>query len=133
MSGTHKNSDGVKELQPESVDGLVSRIRSLAADDKISSARQLADEALREHPHSDDLKLLRQVLYPGHVQSARLPDASHRSDMEWLAQHQDEHRGKWVALLNGQLLASGVDLEDLLSALSPLGSQRRPLIHHICH
>lgn len=115
----------------ESVDTLASRIRSLIAGDKISSARQLADVAVRGHPDCEELKLLLESLYPGDVTRRKLPDSSHRNNMEWLTQHQREHRGKWVALLDGRLVAVDANLENLRTALVANGSDRRPLIHHI--
>lgn len=51
--------------------------------------------------------------------------------MEWLTQHQEEHRGEWVALVKGKLVASDGKLEELMAALGDLGSDDRPLIHHI--
>lgn len=120
-----------QEPPSDSVDSLASQIRSLIAEERISSARLLADGAVRRHPDSEELKKLQEVLYPGEVTRRHLPDSSHRSNMEWLTQHQDEHRGKWVALLDGQLIAANTDLGVLMAALRPLASDRRPLIHHI--
>ena len=113
------------------MDTLASQIRSLIAEERISSARQLVDVAVRQHPDREELELLQKALYPGDVTRRQLPDSSHRNDMEWLTRHQEEHRGKWVALLDGQLVAANTDLEALMAALSPIGSVRRPLIHHI--
>ena len=130
MSERHSKSGDVKELS-ESVDSLASRIRSLIGGDKISSARRLADVAVRNHPDCEELKLLLESLYPGEVTRRKLPDSSHRNNMEWLTRHQEEHRGKWVALLDGQLVAADADLENVRVALNANGSDRRPLVHHI--
>lgn len=108
----------------------MSRIRSLIADERISSAREWADVAVRQHPDCEELKLLREALYPGDVTRRQVPDSSHRSNMEWLSGHQEEHRGKWVALLGGRLVAVDTDLKVVMTTLSGLGSDRRPLIHH---
>ena len=131
MTGKRKASGIAPEPPSESVDTLASRIRSLIAEERTSSARQLADVAVRQHPDCEELKLLQKALYPGDVTRRQLPDSSHRNNMEWLTQHQEQHRGKWVALLDGQLVAANTDLEALMAALSPNGSDRRPLIHHI--
>jgi len=131
MTGKRRASGIAQDPPSESVDTLASRIRSLIAEERISSARQLAEVAVRRHPDCEELKLLLEALYPGDVIRRELADSSHRSNMEWLTRHQEEHRGTWVALLDGQLVAANTDLEALMAALSPLGSDRRPLIHHI--
>jgi hypothetical protein len=103
----------------------------LIAEERISTAREWVDAAVRQHPDCEELKLLHMALHPpGDVTSHQLPDSSHRSDMEWLTRHQQENRGKWVALLDGQLVAAHTDLKALMAALSPARSGRRPLIHH---
>ena len=104
MSGKRNVSGDVEE--PVAADTLASRIRSLIAGDEISSARQLAEGAVRRYPDCEELKLLLESLYPGDVTRRTLADSSHRNNMEWLSEHQREHRGKWVALLDGQLVAA---------------------------
>lgn len=131
MTGKAGTLGAAQEPPSDSVDSLASQIRSLIAAERISSARVLADGAVRRHPDSEELKLLREALYPGDVTRRQLPDSGHRSNMEWLTRHQDEHRGKWVALLDGQLVDAKADFEALMAALRPFGSDRRPLIHHI--
>ena len=131
MSGKHQGPDIVQDVSPESVEVITVRLRSLIADEKTSSARQLADASVRQHPHSEKLKAFREALYPGDATRTSLRDSSHRANMEWLTQHQEEHRGKWVALLDGKLVATDSDLGELMATLSPLGSDRRPLIHHV--
>lgn len=126
-----RQGPGVQEAPSESVHVFTSRIRSLIADERISSARHLADVAVQQHPDSAELEALLAALYPGDVTRAHLRDSSHRANMEWLTQHQEEHRGKWVALLQGKLVADEADLGELMAILSSLGSDPRPLIHHI--
>ena len=130
MSGK-RNMSGDVEEPSESVDSLASRIRSLITGNEVSSARQLAEVAVRRHPDCEDLKLLLESLYPGDVTRRTLADSSHRNNLEWLTEYQCEHRGKWVALLDGRLVAADADLENLRAALASNGSDRKPLIHHI--
>ena len=120
-----------REIASESVENLELRIRSLIAGEKISTAREWAEAAVRLHPDRTELKLLRDALHPGRVTLRQLPDSSHRRNMAWLSRHHLEFRGKWVALLDGQLVAADADLQVVLAALPPLGSAGRPLIHHI--
>lgn len=131
MIGKRGLSGVAQEPPSESVETLALRIRSLIAEERISNARDWADVALRQHPDSEELKRLREALYPSGATRRQLPDSSHRSDMEWLSRHQEEHRGKWVALLDGRLVAGDADLKVLMAAISALGSDRRPLIHRI--
>lgn len=124
-------SGQLQEVPSQSADVLSSRIRSLIGDDRISSARDLAEAALRQHPDSEELRALLEALKPGNVTRTHLRDSSHRANMEWLTQHQEEHKGSWVALLNGKLVAANANLGELMTVLSNLGSEDRPLIHHI--
>ena len=122
--------NAARQESSESVDSLASRIRSLIAGDEISSARQLAEVAVRTHPDCEDLKLLLESLYPGDATRRTLADSSHRNNLEWLTEHQREYRGQWVALSDGRLVAADADLENLRAALAANGSDRRLLIHH---
>ena len=131
MSDTRKTSSLADACLSESVDTVLSELRSLISAGRISSARQLAKEAIRRRPQSEELRRFEKALYPGAVTPHKLPDSVHAGDMEWLARHQEEHRGEWVALLDGQLVAAGNDLSALLATLGQLSVHRRPLIHHI--
>lgn len=124
-------SGQLQEIASQSAETLVSRIRSLIGDDKIWSARELTKAALRQHPDSEELKALFAALNPGDAMRSHLQDSSHRANMEWLTQHQEEHRGEWVALVHGKLVAADARLEELMAALEDRGSHGRPLIHHI--
>ena len=56
---------------------------------------------------------------------------NHRhAEQEWLHQHEEEHRGAWVALEGSELIASGTDAKEVLDAAKKLGF-KTPLIHHI--
>ena len=114
-----------------SVDTAVARIRSLMAEERISAARELVNEAIQLHPTCDELRQLEQVLHPGAVSASQLSNSSQASNMQWLSRNQEEHRGKWVALLDGELVAAEAELAVLMLSLLNLTIDRRPLIHHI--
>ena len=131
MSDMRKTSSLSGACLSESLDTVLVELCSLISAGRISSARQLAKEAIRRRPQSEKLRRFEKALYPGAVTRHKLPDSVHSRDMEWLACHQEEHRGEWVALLDGQLVAAGKDLNVLLATLGQLSVHRRPLIHHI--
>jgi hypothetical protein len=57
------------------------------------------------------------------------PDRS--PDYQWLRDHSHEYKGKWVALLDGVLLAQDDTLATLLLDVRRQGAEERVLIHKI--
>jgi hypothetical protein len=70
------------------------------------TARQLALLGASRFPKESELKKMAQILAPPIVAATSPADPSTQSDMGWLKAHWDEYKGQWVALREGQLLAS---------------------------
>ncbi len=52
-------------------------------------------------------------------------------EFEWLRSPPQWARGKWVALLGSEAIASADTLAELVEALKPMELPRQPLVHHI--
>jgi hypothetical protein len=57
--------------------------------------------------------------------------ADRTREFAWLKRHGSEHRGRWVALLGDQLLASAEQLADVLRTIGARDLKAKPLVHHI--
>jgi hypothetical protein len=79
-----------------------------------TSAQFIYDEGVKRHPESLELKRYARLFAPARP-SIRTspPNPTLKANREWLKLHRAEHRGEWIALRNGELLATGSSLEDL--------------------
>jgi hypothetical protein len=64
------------------------------------------------------------------VAKAALPFNPRIQEQEWLARHQREYPGAWVALEGSVLLAVGPSLKEVRETAKRMGHER-PLLHHI--
>lgn len=72
------------------------------------AARNLAVAGAKRFPQSEELQRMAFVLGPARiVQTDVPPDPSRKGDQEWLRVHSQDYKGKWVAILDGQLIALG--------------------------
>jgi len=81
-------------------------------------ARNLADHGHRLHPRHEELAKMAHILAPPRIVRTGLPpDPTARLNLEWLREHAAEHRGQWVALKNGRLLAAAPSVRQLRTEL----------------
>lgn len=77
------------------------------------AARALATTGAAQFPDNAELQKAARILAPPKL-LRRLPaDPTIRANHEWLRNHRMDYHGQWVALRNGQLLASGDSLQAL--------------------
>lgn len=57
----------------------------------------------------------------GRIISTNAPYEDRRLDYEWLAKHQREYIGKWIALKEGQLIAEGETGREVFAKVKELG------------
>jgi hypothetical protein len=107
------------------------RIRNLLEQERISEARGVIEEALASHPEDEELHLLRRVLAPAAVRRTGALDADRTREFQWLAQNGAKHRGFWVAIHKGGLVAGAKSLNELLERVRALALTRAPLIHFV--
>ncbi len=104
-------------------------IRSLVSDERLDAARQLLVVALRDVGETVDLGKLREVLAPPRTRPVQQQDPDRTEEYRWLAAHEHQHAGRWVALQGDNLLAAAESLKALLALLKGTHPQARPLIH----
>lgn len=112
----------------KSIDALA-RIRSLLEQERVSETRSALDEALVKQPKDVTLQRLRTLLAPPKIRRSKTLDTDRMKDFQWLAENGAQHRGSWVAIHEGELVAEAGSLDELLERVGALDLTGAPLIH----
>jgi hypothetical protein len=101
-------------LNDRSVEDLIRIVRLALETGAYRTARHVSDEGAKCYPENAEIQNYARVLAPPMVISYSLPpDQTLEANRSWLKKHGSEYRGKWVALKDGQLLASADSLDRL--------------------
>lgn len=114
-------------------DGLpyAALIRALLEREAIQGARDLLALALGLFPADPELLRINKILAPPRVRRSPVRDHDRSPDFRWLREEGPRHRGFWVALEDGKLLAEAPVLKELLDQLKAIAPARLPLVHRI--
>jgi len=110
---------------------LSAQIRELIAANHVEAARSLLETAAAREPLGADLARWARALERPRPSSFPVTGPGRLPDYEWLRDHSHEYRGKWVAVLDGVLLAQNDALATLLLDVRRQGVEDRVLIHKI--
>jgi hypothetical protein len=92
-------------------------VRLALATGATETARDLAREGSQRHPANAELGALARLLAPPRVLEGEIPpQPGTRANQEWLRAHSAEHGGSWVALRDGELVASARSLREVREA-----------------
>ena len=110
---------------------FVETVRSLLADGEAGAARRTAADGAARFPQHSWLRKTDRIINPKKIASepADAPDRSR--EFAWLRENSDRYRGRWVALLKAELLASGQELEAVLGEVRARSLEARALVHRI--
>lgn len=110
-------ASGVDWLQRPAADCARAVRLALAAGAHLL-ARKLATQGSRLHPDHLELRKMAHILAPPRVVDADIPPTpSLRANQTWLRGHGHEHKGQWVALREGTLLAVGAKAREVWDRL----------------
>ncbi|NER38268.1 MAG: hypothetical protein F6J93_30655 [Oscillatoria sp. SIO1A7] len=76
---------------------------------------KIATEGLEHYPDHAELQKYAYILAPPKVRVVKAgghPEV--RANREWIEQNQAEYRGHWVAIKNGELLATGKSHDEVI-------------------
>lgn len=141
--------EGVRRQEPSSLSGMAATgaeggassvpaevhtfpyatlLRSLVEEGRILEARSLLDFAGDLIPRESRI---REILAPPRIR--RIPEKGfdRSAEIHWLKTNAELYRGKWVALIGDELIASAETLRDLLVRVNELAPARKPLVHRI--
>ena len=110
---------------------IESMARRLLTNGRVPAARKLIDAVPSDHIAGETLRRLRAVLAEPVVRR-RLPAEGQGSrDIEWLRRHAHRHAGKWVALVEGELVDADASLAVLRRRLRRLAPGGKALLHRL--
>jgi hypothetical protein len=86
-----------------------------------NGAWKIATEGLKHFPEHAELQKYALILAPPKVTVVpRDPNRDVGADIKWLKQNRAEYRGNWVAIRNGQLLATGKSYDEVSAQVGPV-------------
>ena len=107
------------DWQSRSAEDLIRAVRLALAAGAFMAARNLSAEGAARYLGNAELAKYARVLAPPQVTVAhRPPDTSWRANREWLQAHRSKYRGQWVALRNGELLATAKSGRELFTEIT---------------
>ncbi len=105
--------------------------RRLLANGRVLAARKLVDGVPSDHVAGDTLRRLRVVLSEPVVRRTVPAQGKGSRNIEWLRRYAHRHSGKWVALVDGELVATDASLATLRRRLRQMAPKSKPLLHHL--
>lgn len=96
-------------------DAIMRAVRLAITADAPLAARRLATEGAQRHPEHAELQKAARILAPPRVIRSDLPpNPGMAHNVRWLKEQGAPYRGSWVALREGQLLATADSLQALI-------------------
>ena len=109
----------------------VALIREMLDRDQVAAARALLSVALAELPSAPELLQTARVLAVPKSARRSVRDVERTTEYSWLTSHAAGYRGKWVAVVGNELIASAGSLKELLQCLKSSGRENQALIHRV--
>lgn len=104
-------------------DDFEAAVRLALAAGAHGAARALSAQGFRAFPESERLRKMATILAPPRVTSVGLPaDPSLAANQQWLRANADKYRGCWIALRNGDLLATAPSLPEVQQQVGEIRS-----------
>jgi hypothetical protein len=103
-------NDWAKEIPDQLEVRLLVHGLRLFLDNDVEKARLIARRAVSKFPWSTELEKIWRLLTPSKVVTHPGSGVSRKRDFEWIRANQNRYRGQWIAIYDGQCLASGKDL-----------------------
>jgi len=106
-------------MMHNSPEDFIRAMRSALERGDYGTAQQLSTQAVEHYPDHKELLKYAYVLAPPKVTvDKRPPDRDTEVNQDWVRENRTQYRGRWVALRNGQLLASARKIDELVDQLS---------------
>lgn len=117
----------------ETSEDLIQAIRGLLDSQQIRAAKEMAARGAKFFPERPWLVKADKVLNSCKATSkpARDLGVDRRKEYEWLRKNQDAYKDRWVALLEGNLIACADSFEEVMQEVGSQYLKARPLVHHI--
>ncbi len=99
----------------------IQAMRTALSTGDFSLAQQLSIEAVKHYPDREDIQKSADILAPATVKSVKRPiDRGWQKSREWVSQQRRDRNylNQWVAVKDGELLATGNSMDDLVKQIS---------------
>lgn len=108
------------DLANASPQDFIQAIRTALEKGDFYKAQQLSIEAVKHYPDSEHIKNCAYILGPAKVTfSPSNPEErkNQQANREWMRANRYNYQNRWVAVRNGQLLATGSSIDELVEQL----------------
>lgn len=109
----------------------LNRIRALLSEGLLRDARTVVAEAQRRFPNNEALYALSKLTAPSKATRSAVRFPRREEELRWLDKHREQYKGRWVALLGNELIASADTMKQLLDAVTAKNIEGSPLIHKV--
>lgn len=109
----------------------LNRVRALLSEGLLRDARAVVAETLRRFPNNEALYALSKLTAPSKATRSAVRFPRREEELRWLDEHRDQYKGRWVALLGNELIASADTMKQLLDAVAAKNIEGSPLIHKV--
>jgi hypothetical protein len=122
----------VEVAEPVAAEGprWVAVVRDLVERDMILQARSLLDKVPPQVQADHQFVILKKALEVPAAAKSTMERIDRRREFDWLRAHEEEYRGKWVAVLEDQLISEARTLDELMREVRQRALPHRPLVHH---
>ncbi len=115
-------------MRPE---GVFERLRQLLEEGQIGEARRLTAEAVHRFPQHPRIRLAKRVLNDGRATANPWIQDTAAAEIAWLDDPPAVARGKWVALIGGELVGMADSAEELVDSLAAKNLSQLPVVQYV--
>lgn len=124
-----KVAEGPDGYDDEHAGEVAEAVHSALVEGSYVLARELAAEGAELHPEHEELQKMARALAPPKLVEVLPANPSMSKNHVWIRHHADEYTGKWIALRDGKLLASGDTISEVKSGLKAVDDVLLTRIH----
>lgn len=100
---------------------IMSQIKDALRRGDVIKARHIAAKGSQQYPKHLELQEYNRVLAPPRILNREMPPTSGvRANHNWLKAHQQDYRGRWIALRHGELVGVAESLHTLTNKLETI-------------
>ena len=132
-ASSEKPRQGEGRLLPSDAqpDAVLEEIRAHLGEGRFRTAQRLAEEALVRFPDHTEIRAMNRGLNEWTVRTRPASGQGRAEEFEWLRNPPESARGKWVALVGSEMVASAETLAEVMKTLKSMNLPKSPLVHRI--
>lgn len=105
-------------MKSETPDEFIQAIDNALNEGNFYQAKKISAEAVQAYPEHEKIKRYAQILASNNLPFYQLTsNADTLINLNWVIQHRENYRGRWVALEKGRLIADGSSVDELFEQL----------------